>query len=85
VSDDLAMDVSWDPSVDAAYVSLIPAGERTHGMVADSVTLEEIAEETGITALHSLVLDFDRDGKLIGIEVLGARATLRESTLRPTH
>ena len=33
-------------------------------------------------ALHSLVLDFDRDGKIIGIEVLAPRATLRESTLR---
>jgi uncharacterized protein YuzE len=79
------MDVSWDRSVDAAYIRLIPAGERTNGVVADSVTLEELAEETGIDALHSLVLDFDRDGKLIGIEVLRARAALRESTLRATH
>ena len=76
------MDVSWDRSVDAAYISLIPPNERTHGVAADSVTLEEIAGETGIDALHSLVLDFDRDGKLIGIEVLSARAWLRESTLR---
>ena len=76
------MGLSWDRSVDAAYISLIPPDERTYGVAADSVTLEKIAEEAGIDALHSLVLDFDRDGKLIGIEVLGARASLRESTLR---
>jgi hypothetical protein len=46
------------------------------------ITLEDVAEETGIGALRSLVLDFDRAGKLIGIEVLAPRATLRESTLR---
>ena len=76
------MDVSWDRSVDAAYISLIPPDERTYGVAADSVTLEAIAEAAGIDALRDLVLDFDRDGKLIGIEVLGARASLRESTLR---
>jgi uncharacterized protein YuzE len=76
------MELSWDRSVDAAYISLIPPAERTHGVAADSVTLEEIADEAGIEALHSLVLDFDRDGKLIGIEVQGARATLRDSTLQ---
>jgi uncharacterized protein YuzE len=36
----------------------------------------------GIEALHHLALDFDRNGKLIGIEVQAARATLRDSTLR---
>jgi uncharacterized protein YuzE len=76
------MDVSWDRSVDTAYISLIPPGERTYGVAAHSVTLEESAEEAGVQALHSIVLDFDRDGKLIGIEVLAAGATLRESTLR---
>jgi uncharacterized protein YuzE len=76
------MDVSWDRSVDAAYISLIPPDERTYGVAADSVTLEEIAQDAGVEALHSLVLDFDRDGKLIRIEVLAARSTFRESTLR---
>ena len=62
VSNDGAMDVSWDRSVDAAYISLIPPDERIHGVAAESVTLEQTAEDTGIEALHSLVLDFDRDG-----------------------
>ena len=77
VSNDGAMDVSWDRSVDAAYISLIPPDERTYGVVDDSVTLEDIADEAGIEALHLLVLDFDRDGKLIGNELLGARCLAR--------
>ena len=76
------MNITLDRSVDAAYVSLIPPDERVYGVAAESVTLEELAEDAGIDALHSLVLDFDRDGRLIGIEVLAARDVLRESTLR---
>ena len=76
------MNVKWDRDADAAYISLIPEKERVQGVSSDSVTLEDVAEETGIEALHSLVLDFDRDGRLIGIEVLAPRASLRESTLR---
>jgi uncharacterized protein YuzE len=82
IGEDGAIEHSWDRTVDAAYISLIPCGERMHGVVDESVTLEDVAENAGIDALHSLVLDFDRDGKLIGIEVLGARAASRESTLR---
>ena len=40
--------------------------DRVHGVSHDSVTLEDVAEQTGIGALHSLVLDFDRDGELVG-------------------
>jgi uncharacterized protein YuzE len=76
------MEISWDQSIDAAYISLISPEERTFGVSAECVTLEELAERTGVEALHSLVLDFDRDGRLIGIEIQGARAALRESTLR---
>jgi hypothetical protein len=52
------------------------------GVSRDCVTLEDVAEETGLDALHSLVLDFDGDGRLIGIEVLSPRRALRDSTLR---
>jgi uncharacterized protein YuzE len=76
------MNIRWDHEADAAYISLIPDEERVHGVSRDYVTLEDVAEQTGIGALHSLILDFDRDGKLIGIEVLAPRATLREATLR---
>jgi uncharacterized protein YuzE len=76
------VNIRWDRDADAAYISLVPADECGYGVSHDSVTLEGLAKETGIDALHSLVLDFDREGKLIGIEVLTPRATLRDSTLR---
>ena len=76
------VNVEWDRDADAAYIRLIPEEERVQGVSSDSVTLDDLAEEAGIEALHSLVLDFDRDGRLIGIEVLAPRASLRESTLR---
>lgn len=75
------MNIQWDQAADAAYINLIPDAERVHGVTAESVTLEDVAEEAGVRALQSLVLDFDRDGKLIGIEVLAPRQTLRDSTL----
>ncbi len=78
----LRMRISWDRDADAAYISLIEDEERFYGVSQEQVTLEDLAEETGLDALHSLVLDFDRDGKLIGIEVLAPRRALRDSTLR---
>lgn len=75
------MDIEWDRNANAAYISLISDAERVHGVAAESVTLEHLAEEAGVDALHSLVLDFDRDGRLIGIEVLAPRQALRDSTL----
>jgi hypothetical protein len=60
VSDDGAVELSWDPSAEAAYISLIPAGRRTYGVAADSVTFDEIAEAEAIAALQSLVHDLTR-------------------------
>ncbi len=80
--DDQCMRISWDREADAAYISLIADEERVYGVAREQVTLDDLAEETGLDALHSLVLDFDRDGKLIGIEVLAPRRALRDSTLR---
>jgi uncharacterized protein YuzE len=76
------VNIQWDREADAAYISLVPEEERVQGVSSDSITLEDVAEESGIEAMRSLVLDFDRDGRLIGIEVLAPRTTLRESTLR---
>lgn len=76
------MRISWDREGNAAYISLIDDDERVAGVARDQVALEDIAEATRVDALHSLILDFDRDGKLIGIEVLSPRDALRESTLR---
>ena len=61
--------VTYDPAVDAAYIYLRHSGR---GDAAHTVPVEE--DE----AAGEVILDFDRDGRLIGIEVLGARRGLPE-------
>jgi len=76
------MEVRWDKEADAAYISLIPSKDRTVGMAYTSVPLDAEALDPDVPALNSLILDFDRDGRLIGIEVLGhPEAVLRDATL----
>lgn len=53
-----------------AYISLTDKA----GQPVTSVPLDDLAEEEGIDALESLVLDFDADGKLVGIEVINGDA-----------
>jgi uncharacterized protein YuzE len=72
--------IKWDREADAAYISLSPDQDRVHGVTTGSVTLQPVAEETGLAAALARAR-LDRDGKLIGIEVLAPRDTLRESTL----
>lgn len=53
------MTTTYDPEADAAYVRLAPTGTR----------IESTREvEPG------LILDLDREGRLVGIEVLNVRA-----------
>jgi len=74
------MDFTWDNEAGAGYISLLDPEERVSGVAADTVALDSLDEASEIGALHSLVLDFDRDGKLIGIEIL-SRDAIRNSTL----
>jgi uncharacterized protein YuzE len=67
--------VEQDAETGYAYVYLC---EPQRGIVKESIELEK-RDDDDPDALESLVLDFDRDGRLIGIEILG-RA---EKTLRP--
>lgn len=69
--------VTYDRTVDAAYIYL-GGGRSEH-----TVSLEELAEAEGLDALHSLLLDFDSQGRLIGVEVLRARETLDPRILPP--
>jgi uncharacterized protein YuzE len=65
--------VTFDPSVDAAYVEIV---DHKDG---------EAVEQVNVTPPHGegdVVLDFDKDGRLLGIEVIGARRTLRPETLK---
>jgi uncharacterized protein YuzE len=35
------------------------------------VDLSDLAEDEGVESLHSIVLDFDAEGRLVGIEIPG--------------
>lgn len=64
------MSISWTyhpPGL--AYVSFTDKNAR--GMVETSVDLGDIADEEGVESLHSIVLDFDSEGRLLGLEVVG--------------
>jgi uncharacterized protein YuzE len=64
--------VTYDSSVDAAKIYLVPIGP---GEVTDTFACGD--DVPG----GSIYLDFDKDGRLLGIEVLRASATLPEELL----
>lgn len=67
------MKLSYDPSVDAAYIYLaetIGPGEVESTYLCDPL-------EVG----SQINLDFDASGRLLGIEVMGASRRLPESAL----
>ena len=63
------MHVTYDAQADAAYVCLVPRTEPGES------SEQELVEE------RDIVLDFDRDGRLLGVEVLHASRVLRPETL----
>ena len=65
--------VTLDEEVDAAYVYLHGSSERV-----GSATQHMLDEPR---ANGSIILDFDREGRLLGIEVLGASNALPKSLL----
>ena len=68
------MRVTHDAEADAAYVYLV---ER---ISAGEVAATRVANVKLPAA--SINLDFDSDGRLLGIEVLGASKILREGTIQ---
>jgi uncharacterized protein YuzE len=66
--------VTYDGLANAAYIYLVPIDP---GGAATTVCGED---EAG-----SVNLDFDRDGRLIGIEVLNARENLPSEVLHPAE
>jgi uncharacterized protein YuzE len=64
--------VTFDPSVDAAYVRL--ANSRP-GEATVQVSVE------GVPNVSDILLDFNSDGQLLGIEIIGARAVLSADLL----
>jgi uncharacterized protein YuzE len=59
--------VTYDAQANAAYVYLV-----------DAIRPGEAVRQQ---VIGNVILDFDIDGKLLGIEVLDARGVLRETTL----
>ncbi|OUE20850.1 hypothetical protein BFL34_01668 [Clavibacter michiganensis] len=68
------MRVTYDPAADAAYVEL--AGPLGDGEAATTIHSIVTPGDRGEVAL-----DFDADGRLLGIEVLGASAVLPVAVL----
>lgn len=63
------MSISWTYEQGLAYISL--TDQRSPGFVRTSVELGELAQSEGVESLHSIVLDFDAEGRLVGIEIPG--------------
>lgn len=72
--DDSTMRVTHDSEADAAYVYLV-----------DQIARGEVASTrvSGIELANaSLTVDFDADGRVLGIEILGASRVLRPETVQ---
>lgn len=71
------MFISYDPETESAYISLVP--EDAGFIWRSPVTLEEV-EALG-EAAGDIVLDFDEEGRLVGLEVRSPELLLRSETL----
>lgn len=63
------MRITYDPEADAAYVYLV--SEITEGSVAQQVHSIRLPHNNG-----EVTLDLDNTGHILGIEILGATASL---------
>ncbi|MFC5272471.1 NUDIX domain-containing protein [Brachybacterium sacelli] len=62
---------TFDAQADAAYFSLV--SHIGHGEAVENTVIERPG--------GTIILDVDADGRLLGVEVVGARTLLRDSTL----
>jgi uncharacterized protein YuzE len=69
-------DVSYDAEADAAYIKL--TNNIGYGESADTIILGEEDKRVNTT----ITLDFDKDGRLLGVEVLDASKVLREDLFK---
>lgn len=71
------MRVTYDKDANAAYIYVVDPIKR--GEAQHRKTLSFSGDQN--RAMADFVLDFDTDGKLLGIEVLSAQRFLRDETL----
>lgn len=68
------MQITYDAEADAAYITVV-----------DEIRLGEATQQVHSIATPGgrgeIVLDFDEDDRLLGIEILGARAVLAPAVL----
>ncbi|WP_248958637.1 DUF2283 domain-containing protein [Sphaerisporangium perillae] len=67
-SERLSDEIEYDHEVDAAYSYIVDA-------IADGEAVEQVVVER--PGSGDIVLDFDRDGHLLGVEIIGANRLLR--------
>lgn len=65
------MRLTYDDEMDAAYLEL--------EYIAEGAAVENVVVER--PGRGDIVLDFDADGRLLGVEVIGATALLRTTAL----
>jgi uncharacterized protein YuzE len=69
------MEFSYDPAADCAYIQLVPiARGGVHESVPVAVEFPELRGDVN--------LDLSREGRLLGIEIVGARKFLPAELLR---
>lgn len=74
-NDNVGVRITFEPETDVAYIYLDQTGD---GDIAETVSYDDAPE-----LLHGDVnLDLDKDGRLRGIEIVGASKILPESILR---
>ena len=68
------MKITYDPEVDAVYIQLV-----------DKVSPGQASEQIHSILTHGgkgeVTLDFDANGKMLGIEILNAKEVLPESAI----
>jgi len=74
------MRLSYDDEVDAAYLRLREETDDI-GLVTSEVFRPPNSEDQ----IDEFVLDFDREGRLVGIEILRAKRRLLPSVLARAH
>ena len=71
----LTFAATYDPDADASYIYV--ASDRANG---DAVRQQHVHCDGSD---GQIILDYDRDGRLLGIELLGASSLLHASALSP--
>lgn len=73
------MRITYSPTADAAYIHI---GEVTTRFGSQIDHTEPLILDLPRGVRHLFNLDFDSDGRLLGIEVLGATAVLPDDVIR---